>query len=71
MQATVETLSTLERRMTVSVPLKPIEDEVGQRLGRLAKTVKMPGFRPGKVPMNLVQKNYGPQVREEMRTGHV
>lgn len=71
MQATVETLSTLERRMTVSVPLKPIEDEVGQRLGRLAKTVKMPGFRPGKVPMNLVQKNYGPQVRDEVLTGHV
>ena len=71
MQATVETLSTLERRMTVSVPLKPIEEEVGQRLGRLAKTVKMPGFRPGKVPMNLVQKNYGPQVRDEVLTGHV
>jgi trigger factor len=66
MQATVETLSNLERRMTVSVPMKPIEEEVGQRLGRLARTVKMAGFRPGKVPMNLVQKNYGPQVFDEV-----
>jgi trigger factor len=66
MQATVETLSNLERRMTVSVPMKPIEEEVGQRLGRLARTVKMPGFRPGKVPMSLVQKNYGPQVFDEV-----
>ena len=66
MQATVETLSNLERRMTVSVPMKPIEEEVGQRLGRLARTVKMSGFRPGKVPMSLVQKNYGPQVFDEV-----
>ena len=66
MQATVETLGNLERRMTVSVPMKPIEEEVGQRLGRLARTVKMAGFRPGKVPMNLVQKNYGPQVFDEV-----
>lgn len=66
MQATVETLSNLERRMTVSVPMKPIEEEVGRRLGRLARTVKMAGFRPGKVPMNLVQKNYGPQVFDEV-----
>lgn len=66
MQATVETLSNLERRMTVSVPMKPIEEEVGERLGRLARTVKMAGFRPGKVPMSLVQKNYGPQVFDEV-----
>jgi trigger factor len=66
MQATVETLSNLERRMTVSVPMKPIEEEVGQRLGRLARTVKMAGFRPGKVPMSLVQKNYGSQVFNEV-----
>ncbi|HQR61175.1 MAG TPA: trigger factor [Methylophilaceae bacterium] len=71
MQATVETLSNLERRMTVSVPIKPIEEEIGQRLGRLARTVKMAGFRPGKVPLSLVQKNYGPQVRDEVLSGTV
>lgn len=66
MQATVETLSNLERRMTVAVPLKPLEEEINQRLAKLAKTAKLQGFRPGKVPMNLVQKNYGPQVRDEV-----
>lgn len=66
MQATVETLSTLERRMTVALPMKPLEEEIGQRLSRLARTAKLPGFRPGKVPMSMVQKNYGPQVRDEV-----
>jgi len=66
MQATVETLGTLERRMTVTVPLKPLEEEVGQRLARMARTAKLAGFRPGKVPMSLVHKNYGPQVRDEV-----
>ena len=71
MQATVETISNLERRMTVAVPMKPIEDEVGQRLNTLARTVKMAGFRPGKVPMSLVRKNYGPQVRDEVLSSFV
>jgi trigger factor len=66
MQATVETLSTLERRMTVSVPVKPLEEEVGKRLASMARTAKLSGFRPGKVPMSLVQKNYGPDVRNEV-----
>ncbi len=66
MQSSVETLSTLERRLTVTVPLKPLEEEVNQRLTGMARTAKLPGFRPGKVPMNLVQKNYGQQVRDEV-----
>lgn len=71
MQATVETLSTLERRMTVALPMKPIEEEIGQRLNRLTRTVKMAGFRPGKVPLSMVQKNYGNQVRDEVLSGAV
>ncbi len=66
MQANVETLGTLERRMTVTVPMKPLEEEVGQRLARMARTAKLAGFRPGKVPMSLVHKNYGAQVRDEV-----
>src|SRR3990167_9349407 len=66
MQATVETLSTLESRMTVALPMKPLDEEIGQRLNRLARTVKMAGFRPGKVPLSMVQKNYGPQVFDEV-----
>lgn len=71
MQATVENLSTLERRMTVALPMKPLEEEIGQRLSRLARTAKLPGFRPGKVPMSMVQKNYGAQVRDEVYSNAV
>lgn len=71
MAATVETISKLERRITVSVPLKPIEEEVTQRINRLARTAKLPGFRPGKVPMKLVYQQYGAQVRDEVFSGAV
>ena len=66
MEATVETISNLERRMTVVVPMKPIEEEVSQRIASLARTVKLAGFRPGKVPLKLVQQQYGAQVRNEV-----
>ena len=66
MQATVETISNLERRMTVSVPLQPLESEVNERINRLARTAKLPGFRPGKVPLNMVRQQYGAQVRNEV-----
>lgn len=66
MQANVETLGTLERRLSVSVPMTQIETEVAQRLARLTRTVKMPGFRPGKVPLKVVAQQYGPQVRQEV-----
>ncbi len=71
MQATVETISNLERRMTVIVPSKPIEEEVNQRINRLARTAKLSGFRPGKVPLKLVQQQYGAQVRDEVLSSTV
>ncbi len=71
MQATVETISNLERRMTVIVPSKPIEEEVNQRINRLARTAKLSGFRPGKVPLKLVQQQYGAQVRDEVLSNTV
>ncbi len=66
MQSTVENLSQLERRLTMAVPVAEIEKHVDERLKRLARTVKMSGFRPGKVPMKLVVQQYGPQVRSEV-----
>lgn len=66
MPATVETISKLERRMTVTMPMKPIEEEVNQRISHMARTAKMSGFRPGKVPLKLVEQQYGPQVRDEV-----
>lgn len=71
MAATVETISKLERRITVTVPMQPIEQEVSQRISRLARTVKLSGFRPGKVPLKLVQQQYGAQVRDEVLSNMV
>lgn len=66
MQASLENLGTLERRLSVAVPMADIEKEVGERLKRLTRTVKMAGFRPGKVPLKVVERQYGPQVRQEV-----
>jgi trigger factor len=66
MQTSLETLGQLERRLNVAVPLAAIESEVSKRLARLAKTVKVPGFRPGKVPIKMVAQQYGPQVRSDV-----
>ena len=66
MQTSLETLGELERRLTMSVPVAQIESEIAQRLARLAKNVKVPGFRPGKVPMKMVAQQYGPQVRSDV-----
>ena len=66
MQTTLENLGQLERRLNVAVPLAQIEGEVQKRLARLAKTVKISGFRPGKVPLKMVAQQYGPQVRSDV-----
>src|SRR5664279_1627670 len=66
MQTTLETLGQLERRLNVAVPIETIEGEVTKRLERLAKTVKIAGFRPGKVPLKMVAQQYGPQVRSDV-----
>ncbi|HKU70171.1 MAG TPA: trigger factor [Burkholderiales bacterium] len=66
MQSNLETLSTLERKLSVTVPATEINSEVENRLKRLSRTVKMHGFRPGKVPLKVVAQQYGPQVRQEV-----
>lgn len=71
MSATVETTSNLGRRITVVVPMQPIIDEVNQRLNRLARTAKLAGFRPGKVPRKIVEQQYGAQVRDEVLSNTV
>lgn len=66
MQSNVEDLGALERRLNVSIPQEKIETEVESRLKRLARTAKIHGFRPGKVPLKIVTQQYGPQVRQEV-----
>ena len=58
MTATVETLSTLERRIQLSLPAAAVEQEIETRLKKMARTVKMSGFRPGKVPLKMVAQNF-------------
>ncbi len=71
MAVTVETLDKLERKITLSLPVDSIQSEVQNRLKRLARTVKMDGFRPGKVPMNVVAQRYGFSVQYEVMNDKV
>lgn len=66
MATVVETLSKLERRLTISFPLTEVQTEVEKRLKARARTAKAPGFRPGKVPMKMVAAQYGYQVETEV-----
>ncbi len=66
MQVSVEELEGLERRMTVQVPAQDIEREVSSRLHSLSRKAKLHGFRPGKIPLKVVQRMYGRQVRQEV-----
>lgn len=71
MALNVETLGTLERRMTISVPLQPLEAQIKQRLNQISRTAKFAGFRPGKAPIGLVNQHYGNQVRDEVYSSAV
>ena len=71
MQQAVHNTSPLERNITVSIPVERIEAEIAQRLKKLARTVKMQGFRPGHVPIKMVERHYGFQVRQEVVTDEV
>ena len=66
MAVNVEQLGVLERRVSMSVPVQDVDRQVGDRLKKIARDVKMPGFRPGKVPLKIVLQQYGPQVRSEV-----
>ncbi len=70
-QAVQNTSSPLERNITVSVPIAQIEAEIATRLKKLARTARMQGFRPGKVPLKMVERQYGFQVRQEVVTDTV
>jgi trigger factor len=66
MAVSVEKISNLERRMTIKVPLAPLEGQIRQRLSQISRTAKFAGFRPGKAPIGLVNQHYGDQVRDEV-----
>ncbi|ATD67953.1 trigger factor [Luteimonas chenhongjianii] len=65
MQVSVESLGSLERKMTFRVPSERLDTQVGGRLREIARTTRLKGFRPGKVPAKVVEQRFGEQVRAE------
>jgi trigger factor len=66
MRVSIETTSGLERRLTIGVPAERVDGAVEKRLKEAAKNVRLPGFRPGKVPMKVMQQRFGMGVRQEV-----
>jgi trigger factor len=66
MQVSVETTSSIERRMTIGVPAQEIDQAVQKRLQETARTVRLNGFRPGKVPVSVVKRRFGDSIRQEV-----
>ncbi len=66
MQVSVENTSTLGRRIKVTVPAERVEQEFAARIKRLSGQVKLPGFRPGKVPAKVLERKFGGQVMGEI-----
>ena len=66
MQVSVESGEGLERRLLVDLPAERVEGEVDKKLADLAKTIRLDGFRPGKVPVRVVKQRFGDQVRQEV-----
>ena len=66
MQANLESIGVLERRLSVTVPMVEINGEVETRLKQLSRSMKLHGFRPGKVPYKVVVQQYASQVRREV-----
>ena len=65
MQVSIENVSGLERRLKISVPATQVEQTVNKKINQAARTIKMDGFRVGKVPVNEVKKRYGAGIRAE------
>ena len=66
MRVSIETISGLERRLTVTVPAERVDEAVEQRLREVTRNVRLQGFRPGKVPMKVLRQRFGSDVRQEV-----
>src|SRR5271156_5487386 len=66
MQVSVESISKLERRMQVQVPAERVSKEIAARLKNLSRPARLNGFRPGKAPLTVIRRQFGPQVHREV-----
>lgn len=65
MQVSVENVGKLGRKLTVKFPAERLEAQVSERIAEMGRTVRLKGFRPGKVPTNVIKQRFGAQVRGE------
>ncbi len=65
-QVSVEVVSDLERRIKVAVPIEEVENEIEDRTKKFSQEAKLPGFRPGKVPVNIIKQKFGLSIRQEV-----
>ena len=66
MQVSVEATTSIERRLTVTVPAEQVDSAVDKKVNETAKTIRIDGFRPGKVPTKVVKKRYGASIRQDV-----
>jgi trigger factor len=66
MAEALEKISNIERRIKVVVPVAPLQDQINQRFQQLTKTARVQGFRPGKVPLSIIKRQYGPDIKTEV-----
>ena len=66
MQVSVEVVSDLERRLKVELPKERVDNEVANRTKKFSQEAKLPGFRPGKVPVKIIEQRFGPSIRQEV-----
>ena len=66
MQVSVEATTSIERRLTITVPAEQVDTAVDKKVNETAKTIRIDGFRPGKVPTKVVKKRYGASIRQDV-----
>ena len=66
MQVSVESISTVETRLKIQVPAEEVKKQINARLKEIGKQVRLPGFRPGRIPFSVLNQRYGPQAKQEV-----
>ena len=66
MKVSVEDVSPVQKRLKVEIPAQKVNEHINQTINRLKKSVSIPGFRKGKVPKNIIEREYGPQIKSEV-----
>ncbi|HET7299249.1 MAG TPA: trigger factor family protein, partial [Oleiagrimonas sp.] len=65
MQVSVENVGTLGRKLTLKIPAERLDTQVSERITQMGRTVRLKGFRPGRVPVQVIKQRFGDQVRGE------